>query len=171
MDVQNNLDTTLGILKRCLPSLPCSHSRSSGTHFLVTPSLIMVQEWQLRQSGSLQGWTHLAPAPSAQLLFRSIRDSVDAPLPLPSGVCTSRTACFGGWFLPCKGRECLWPAVGLGTSQVTFGGRHITCCVVCCRNDSGDHSDHYYQVGSAAGKGVFCYDSQATESVAASLQW
>lgn len=54
------------------------------------------------------------------------------------------------------GIEFLSISVGVGTPQVAFGSRLKTCCVVCCRNDSGDHSDHmhYYQVGSSSW-GVF----------------
>lgn len=38
-------------------------------------------------------------------------------------------------------------SVGSGPSQVTVGGRLVTYYIVGCRNDAGDHSDHYYQVG------------------------
>lgn len=56
---------------------------------------------------------------------------------------------------------------------MAFCSRLKMCCIICCRNDSGDHSDHmhYYQVGFSSW-GALCQNPQVTQrGILNFLQW
>lgn len=116
---------------------------------------------RLHQRGRLGGWSRLCSGTSARLLFCSGSSCVGGISVLPGLLALDP-------FLSLQNGQKLvsWQIHRVSNSQMAFCSRLKMCCVICCRNDSGDHSDHmhYYQVGFSSW-GVLCQNPQVTGRV------